>query len=453
MPVAIGPRARRASLVALWGFAVALLWTFVVFPRFSAIEPLFDVNAFGRIGESIHSGEGFSRGYGPTLRRAPLYPYLVAGVLGLGGFDPAHRQQSYVPLLVLQCAFAGIWCAISLLIADTLFGPRAGLAAGLLCSVYPQCLRYLGAVEVEATMTLLITLMTWTSLRLVRRPSACAAAAGGLVTGLAVLAKPLPLLYPLVVAWLLWTRARRRRERYPAAALAIYVVVMAIVVAPWVVRNHLVTHGRYLGISANASGEFLRGYVTAWPEFWLLRRPFRGNWDVAANRFEAALLRRHGLDYDTFRKESVGNSLLKDRVENRIAARMVIGRPLVFARKVAIQALTFWYLVETPAKSLAVGLLALLALGLAARGASLAWRNGVSVAPLVATVLYFNVLYAVVLAFARYSMPVFPSLLALSAGGLVGCSPRCAKLGAAARECADAPAAAHLACGKLSPHE
>jgi hypothetical protein len=33
-------------------------------------------------------------------------------------------------------------------------------------------------------------------------------------------------------------------------------------------------------------------------------------------------------------------------------------------------------------------------------------------------VLYFNAIYAVFLAFARYSMPLFPTLTILAAGGL-----------------------------------
>lgn len=416
---------RPALVVFAAGLLIALLWTFVLFPRLGAIRQVFDLNGFGEIGERIWRGEGFSYGHGPTIRRAPLYPYLVAGVFEIFGFDGAHRRASYAPVLALQCLFAGLTCLAVFCIANRLFGKKVGLVAGLLCAVWPQCVRYTGAVDVEATMTLLITLMTLLTVRIVQRTTIADGALLGVVTGLAVLTKPMPLFFPAALFLLFLVRYRRDHKPIPWAPLGACVGAMVLLCVPWVVRNHVVSGGRYHGISSNASGEFLRGYVVARPEFAFLRVSFQGYWDWQANLYEDEILKREGFAFFATENgklvpmpQNVGNALRKDEIENRVAKEMALHDPIGFARKFVIQLFTFWYLVETPGKSLVVGAFAALALALAFVGWRRARKDRVDVAPVVTVVAYFYVLYAVILAFARYSMPVFPSLLVLSAYGL-----------------------------------
>jgi len=437
------PPYRPAALVFTLGFAAALLWTFLLFPRFTLVERAFDMNGYGAIGENIYRGNGFSLGHGPTLRRAPLYPALVAGVSALFG---SQTREHHAPILALQCLFAGFTCLAAFAIANRLFGTRAALTAGLLCAVWPQCLRYLGVVEVEATMTLLVTLLTLTVARLYQEPTVKNGALVGLALGLATLTKPIPLLFPFaLLGLLLWRQRRieppghrdtetsqtttdnrlRATHHSPLTALAACCGVMAVLCLPWIVRNHVVTGGRFHGISGNASGEFLRGYVVARPEFALLRTTFQGHWDIQANLFEDRLLRERGSSFWSYKDgrpvrmfPTIENELRKERLENRIAREMVLGDPLGFLRKFFTQLFTFWYLVETPAKSLLVGSLALTAWALALLGWRRARAQDREVAPILVTVLYFNVVYAAILAFARYSMPVFPGLLALSANGV-----------------------------------
>jgi hypothetical protein len=73
--------------------------------------------------------------------------------------------------------------------------------------------------------------------------------------------------------------------------------------------------------------------------------------------------------------------------------------------------------VETRTKSLFVGAIAAGMLALAAIGSWRAKREGLLVWPVIAVILYSNAIYAVFLAFARYSMPLYPTLSVLSAAG------------------------------------
>jgi 4-amino-4-deoxy-L-arabinose transferase-like glycosyltransferase len=417
---------KQAALVFIVGLVVALLWTFVVFPRFSPINQVFDLNKIGSIGERIYLGQGFSLGDGPTMRRAPVYPYFIAGVFTVFGLDPVHPEKSYIPVLIIQCWMAGLTCVGVYFLALRVWKtPKIAMTAGFMAAIWPQCIRYVGAIDVECVMTMLITWMALSAARLYQSPTVLNGVLMGLVLGIATLVKPMPMLFPAVVALLLLIRARREKTRFAWAPMAATVGVMVVLCLPWIMRNHSVSGGRFKGISTNAAGEFIRGYVNAQPKFAFLKERFEGNWDWQANLYEDELLKQHGSSFFLYENGerkgmpwTIDVELTKDTLEGKIAKEMVLSNPLGFLRKFVIQCFTFWYLVETPGKSLLVGSFALVALFLT----GVAWRKAgderQDMLPVIFTVLYFNFLYAAFLAFARYSMPIYPTLIVLSAGGL-----------------------------------
>ncbi|HZO91465.1 MAG TPA: hypothetical protein VFB38_24295, partial [Chthonomonadaceae bacterium] len=145
--------------------------------------------------------------------------------------------------------------------------------------------------------------------------------------------------------------------------------------------------------------------------------------------YEDALLRKHGMSF--FSTERFGPhgeympmearvdlELKKEAIESAEVKRRLRQEPLGALRKFVIQIFTFWYVVDTRKKSLFVGGIALLALALAGYGWLRARQNHIATFPVVAVVVYFNLMYAAILAFGRYSMPVYPTLLVLSAYGL-----------------------------------
>ena len=90
--------------------------------------------------------------------------------------------------------------------------------------------------------------------------------------------------------------------------------------------------------------------------------------------------------------------------------------PAAFAVKIAKQIPAFWIRGETRGKSLVFMACALGTLGL--WGWSSWCRRSFSATGVVLwTVLYFNLLYAAVLAWARYSMPLYPLLLLVGIPG------------------------------------
>lgn len=433
-----------------FGTLVAMLYALVLYPRQGAVEAIIDLNGFGGLARRIADGEGFSLGYGPTLRRSPLYPAFAASLITVFG-NEGTPAQVFRPVILAQCLIFGLTCVVSWTLARKLFGPRTGIIAAVLCMLSPQALRYVGMTEVETTMGLLIALMALTGLNLCRETNAKNAALFGLVCGAATLTKTVALLYPVLISLLLIVRWRQNRARastsvslaretkFPAWSIGVTLGVFMFCLLPWCIRNYRVSGGQFKSVSSNGPGEFLRGYVMAQPKYVFLQQDFGGNapgekWDWEANEMEDALLRQHGMSM--FSMERFGPNgekrpmearidleLKKEKIESAEAKRRLTQEPLGFIKKLAMQSLSFWYVVETRKKSLVIGAIALLTLSLAFLGWQRARKQGIDTTPVISVVLYFNLMYAAILAFARYSMPVFPTLLVLAAFGVAQLLP------------------------------
>jgi hypothetical protein len=226
------------------------------------------------------------------FERPPVYPAVIAATLLATGHPwatakgnptdpvPMPRSSSEVPRAVIAvqaCLGAfGVWMAS--LIASRVAGRRAGVLAAWLAAVHPALVWSSGYVLNEALYSMLALVVAWLLMRSSagpqldrrgpKRPRLARvglALLAGAVAGAAVLTKEGMLLFlPLAALWLL-----ARREVTLAMALTLGV---AVVLLPWVARNHAV-HGRFVLTAAH-------GGVT----FWTGNNPLaRGEGDLAAN--------------------------------------------------------------------------------------------------------------------------------------------------------------------------
>lgn len=429
-------------LITLIATIIALLFTFVVYPKQGTIEARIDLNGFGFLARNIAKGEGFSLGHGPTLRRAPLYPALLALVLKtFGNYDSTIPDAiAYRPMQILQCLFFGLTCLVCWRVTLLLFGALPALASATLCAITPQTLRYVPMTEVECLLGLLIVLIALTAALLYRQPNLRNGVFFASVCAAAALTKPVVLFFPFLFCALLlirrlWARNKGDASPLPFPTILTVLILFVSCLLPWSLRNGMLTNGKFWGISSNAPGEFLRGYVNAQPKFAFLQQDFGGHdpsriqWDWEANLYEHALLQKHGLSF--FSTERFGPNgeyypmearveleLAKEKVEGAEMRRRIVQEPVEFIKKFAVQTLTFWYIVETRKKSVIIGSIALLMLSLATVGWINAQSKRIDALPVLSVILYFNLIYAAILAFARYSMPVYPTLLVLSGYGL-----------------------------------
>ena len=453
-----GSRYKRWTGLAIfaYGSILSILIAAFVYHFHSLDGSTMDLDGFGLLSRNIAAGKGFSLGYGPTFRRAPLYPLLAAVILKIFGNYGVGVPDAvaYRPIVIAQCFLFGLTCLTVWALTRRLFGPRAALVAALLCPLVPQTLRYITMTEVETLVGFLTVLLAYTGLNLIERPRLSTGIWFGLTAAAAALTKPVPEFYPfifLVCAWWYWRTVRMRAPkpavkdytRVRVIASCAVLLFFALPLLPWTIRNWTVSNGQFIGISSNGPGEFLRGYVNVEPKYYLLRQDY-GAWDPEANDYEAAILQAHGAVFYHFGPfangtvvvspsipASVTTALLeaqKDQIEGAVAKQQVLQHPLDFVRKFLIQLATFWYVVQSRTLSLALGASALIFLGLSALGVISARRRGIVTWPIVFVIVYFNVVYAAILAFGRYSMPLYPTILVLAAGGIVALAPRLAAL-------------------------
>lgn len=401
-------QAKRAPYL-LFGFAllIGLGFVFVGWRMQGMVDARPDPYWFAAMGRSMARGEGFSA-YGTLLhRRAPLYPLFIAAVFKLFG--------EHEPLVQLfQVLFFAGTCFLVYDLGRRIFNVRVGIIAALGCALHPALLRYVPDFHLETLFTFLFTASVWLSVRLAERPSLRRAAEFGVVAGLCALTKTVAILYPVVflTCWWFSRQSSARRIGFGRAAVPAFLLLacMAATIAPWTVRNYLVT-GHVVPVSTGFSDAFLRGYVFSKTDYVTLRRPPYTDGENESNAMFKAICAAEGAvweqdDYQT------------DQILNRAAKARLLASPAAFIRKTAVGVFSFWYEMTSLPNSLVAGVMALVAWLLAFVGLPRARSERKQVWLLLAPILYFNLLLAPLLALGRYSVPVLPCLSILAAFGI-----------------------------------
>jgi len=233
--------------------AAALLLLLALVVRLAAVAiidftPVNDPADYVRHGASIAAGEGYPPSdvaTGPTAIRPPVYPALVGAAFAVSG-------SSFTAARILNALLGTVVVGLTGLLALRLWGRRAALAAlavGALC--VPQIV--VGTALLGETA---FTALVLGALLVVVRPGGAtrrwggrrgiplgAAAAAGVLCGLAILTRVngAVVLLPLLLAL-------GRRPRHAAVLLG----AAALTVAPWTMRN-VTTLGAFVPVSTSAS--------------------------------------------------------------------------------------------------------------------------------------------------------------------------------------------------------
>ncbi len=156
--------------------------------------------------------------------------------------------------------------------------------------------------------------------------------------------------------------------------------------------------------------EFFRGNVFAEHNSFLPHNTIDEIWGIAMER-EAEILRQNG-------KEKPSH-IEKDEIFNPIMKDYMVHHPFRFAVKILKQIPAFWMCGETTKKSIVFMLLALSALVFFIKGFLVLRKTSIFAYVVLITVIYFNLLYAAILAWGRYSMPIYPPMLIICLYGIV----------------------------------
>ncbi len=402
---------RLALTVFLVALATGLVMVFVGFRSQGLVDTKFDPYYFGEMGKSIVHGDGFAP-YGSLIqRRAPLYPLLIAGVYYTFGEQP-------VLVYVVQALLLAATCVLVFDIGRRMFNQRTGVVAAVFCALNPMLLRYVGDLQLETLLTFLMTACVWASVRFYARPTVLGGVLIGATAALASLTKSVALPFPfffaaVIVGAALWRRARGQKAGLHLAPLLALFATLTVLIAPWTIRNYFATGGHFVLLSSGTSDAFLRGYVFSKPEYATLRLPPYEYAENESNAWFRSLSQAAGTEWQRDDYET-------DQILNRAAAQKFAGDPAEFLRKFLTGLFTFWYEMTSLTNSILAGVLALASLTLAFVGLRRSRTEGQPAWILILPAIYLNLFLAALLALGRYSVPILPSLLVVSAFGLDG---------------------------------
>src|SRR5262245_24549906 len=390
---------KYAVIVAAVATGAALLIV-LVFSHFQNLVPnLGDPYEYGKIARGFVE-HGFTK---LTRRAASLYPELIAVVYRLGGSDRI--------IIFLQCLFHAVTCVLVFRLGLRIYNARTGLLAGLFSAFHPMLLRYVPDLHMESFLVFMVTLTVWTTVRFHDRPTIANGILVGVVGMCATLTKGVMLPYLVVFGIISGVLALRRRSIQGVVAMVAMFVAMAVVLAPWTYRNYQVTGGRFVLLTPGASDSFLRGYIfTRW-EFATLQKPPYTDAENESNDWFRQIARDAGTEWEK-------DEVVDEENNARIAKRLIATRPLDTARKVFVGLFTFWYEMTSLTNSLIPGSLALIGWLLAIVGLRRAYREGRPSWLIWLPIVVMNLFVALLIPLGRYSVPILPCLMILSAFGV-----------------------------------
>ena len=216
-------------LLFLASFLVCAVFTRIADP----IPVKNDAAEYFRLAENVAAGNGISLdGSSPYSYRAPLFPAL------LGGWFFATGHPTVLSARIYQCVCVALSVVFSYFLALTVFGSRrTAIAMASILAIHPSLVTYTVFVLQEPTLLLFTTLSVWLTLRWFRSGGGRAAVVAGASWGVATLGKFVTVYLPLLPFFFLLfpgKRGSRISSREVIWASAAFLIVLA----PWTARNY-----------------------------------------------------------------------------------------------------------------------------------------------------------------------------------------------------------------------
>jgi len=415
----------RAWVVAVLCVAFGLRAGFVVYrvvtdPSSSQIVNIPGKNDdqvdYDTTAKNLLAGRGFwssDRGGSPYVAE-PGYPLVLALLYLLLG-------KNLFLVKMAQALLSTATCYLVFRIGKETKAEKAGLVGALLLGVHPNHVYYPAFILSETVRVFAVALMMLFVVRAVASPSNRSFLWAGLAGGAAASTRIVVLPYLFVMAGLLVVL--RRRDRLPAWPAGLFLVAGLAVLAPWSVRNYLLT-----GVLSPVRPDVGQMLVDASDPYSLERLENRPDFKATRRQFmkEDSLRERERLA-----ESGVIRSLLG---VGRLWYARFAEAPQEMATLLGRRFLEFWKLYPrggdfafpaAQAYSFLVNLI-MIVFGIvgAVRSDLSAGVRG-SIVVLVAVFLGVHLLYHTVPM--RYRMPIEPALLLLAGAGLVRTVPRALK--------------------------
>jgi len=364
----------------------------------------------GNVAKAIAAGKGFSSPLnivetGPTVWFTPIYPYLVAGIFKLWGI---YSATSHIIIQALNCAFVSLTIIPIHGIAKRTFGEGAAIGAAWTWVFLPTALYYpIFWVWDTSLLVFIFSLIFWATLAMREKHGVLPWSGYGALWAVGVLINPSILsLFPFFLGWLIW-EARKAPASW-AKSVATALLVFAICMLPWTIRNYRV-FGKVIVLRSNFG-----------LELWLGNNPgamdtMGQGQDPSGNPEEAAKYKRIGEVAYMAEKEQEGFAFIRTHPVDTL--NLEFRRFEITWLATAGNPLDIWSGGNPAGKSFLI--LNCLISVLCLFGALYASRAHIpEAAPFAMVLLIFPLVFYLTHASLRYRFPMEPIMLILAAGAV-----------------------------------
>lgn len=376
-----------SKLLPVLGIALLVRFLFVLLV--SPHIPLAPDTIYGydRIANNILSGSGFSIKPGvPTVVREPLYPLFISYIYFLFGYN-------HTIVRIIQAILDSLTCIMLYLIGKKVYNEKIGYISALAFALYPVSIYATGLILTETLFTFLLSLFILSLLRVFKTLSLKYSILSGLLLGVLVMTRGSVSAFPVFVLIGL-VLVFPDRIKLAVARTALIFLIMAVVVAPWAIRNYRVT-GKFIPVRIGLGEQLLGSTIDerhSGPEYWLTIRDFPMPKDVT--------------------------EVKRDQLYFKTAVSRILKDPLRAVWLTLKGLYRFWYWTESGNWDVIVLPIQAFLVFTALVGIVHSIKHQQMITPLILVILYFMFLHAATHAILRYAMSIMPYVILFASYGI-----------------------------------
>ncbi len=369
-------------------------------------KEMVDEDGFGLLGRHFADYNNFNG----TIKRGPIYPFFLGTIIKLFGYSKiaiVFFQSVLLGLIGVTCYF------ISFKIYKETF---IALVISLVSVCYPLNFLYASKLLVELPFALFVLLMLWTAYLTIKKATFKNILLFGVTVGVSALTKTVTLLFPLFFTVFIFlfkvAKIKIFHEIKYITLVKVWLVssfFMLLTIMPWTIRNYI-NKQEFVLLTKGVGYEFSRGTYLADENAQInLKQTNDEIWQKwYVEEYKPILKEYHITNKDE--EAIVLDKMMKD---------FIVEHPDRFIVRFMKQSLMFWYRGGSLKKSIMFLLLSLSVIVLFIIGFIKMNRYSLFSWVVLIGVLYFNFLYASIIAIARYSMPLYTPMIIIGAYGMV----------------------------------
>ena len=377
--------------------AIRLVVAFVVQPWF--IEHGYEHwswewnDGYEALAKNLLAHKGYTLdGTSPTASRMPLYPLFLATILKLFG------RRAYIPAtFVAQSLLLATVVLLCYHLGTRIFNETAGAIAALIYAFHPSAVIYAARCATEALFFFLLAVATTMLVHALKKPKTLVVASSGLCFGLAYLTRPVAfLVLPFAALFML----ALHRDKKPAATTLLVFAVSFLPLVPWAVRNYAASQ-RLVVLSTWGGAPWFHGYYFS-DNFFKVEGS-RLQLDQDAMKLREKLIKERWPDIEAL--DGIERELAADEAAYRLTLEAISRKPLRSAWLFVRGTMLAWFAnYNRPTIALGLLLFALLFPAFVWTTLKITKRtfDDPSAKLLVAVVIYFDVVHAIIYPHIRY---------------------------------------------------